>query len=71
MAGRRRFSRPKLPASDPDALQQLCGEPDPSNDLELRPGALLPFTLNKPGVLKCAKRSIDSGLANREVLRNR
>ncbi|WP_414225008.1 hypothetical protein [Cupriavidus necator] len=60
-----------MPASDPDALQQLCGEPDPSNDLELRPGALLPFTLNKPGVLKCAKRSIDSGLANREVLRNR
>ncbi|WP_436226437.1 hypothetical protein [Cupriavidus necator] len=62
---------PKLPASDSDTLQQLCGEPDPPNNLELRPRALLPFTLNKPGVFKCAKRPIDSGLANREVLRNR
>ncbi|WP_051975104.1 hypothetical protein [Cupriavidus necator] len=64
-------SGPKLPASDPDALEQLCSEPDPPNDLEVRTGALLPFTLNQPSIFNCSKRSIDSGLANREVLRNR
>ncbi|WP_414224076.1 hypothetical protein [Cupriavidus necator] len=67
----RRVSGPKLHASNPNAMEQLCGEPDPANDLEMRPGALLPFTLNKPGIFECSERPIDSGLANRKVLRNR
>ncbi|GLC96306.1 hypothetical protein Tamer19_57150 [Cupriavidus sp. TA19] len=65
------LSRPKLHDSNLNAMEQLCSEPDPANDLELRPGALLPFTLYKPGILECAERSIDSGLANRKMLRNR
>jgi len=61
----------KLRTGDPNASEQLCGEPDPPNDLELRTGAPLPFTLNKPGIFKRTKRSIDSGLTDPEVLRNR
>ncbi|WP_439672788.1 hypothetical protein [Cupriavidus necator] len=66
-----RVSGPKLHASNSNAMEQLCAEPDTANDLELRPGALLPFTLNKPGIFECSERPIDSGLANRKVLRNR
>ncbi len=70
-AGRNVDSGLKLRTGDPNASEQLCAEPDPPNDLELRPGALLPFTLNQPRIFKRAKRSIDRGLTDPEVLCNR